>query len=60
MEMDQGRVVYGRGPTTEEEEQVERIRRRAHEIWEEEGRPEGYCEEHWRRAEQDILSGHQK
>lgn len=60
MEMDQGRVVYGRGPTTEEEEQVERIRRRAHEIWEEEGRPEGYHEEHWRRAEQDILSGHQK
>jgi hypothetical protein len=30
------------------------IRKRAHEIWEEEGRPEGRHDEHWRRAREDI------
>jgi hypothetical protein len=28
----------------------ERIRRRAHEIWEREGRPEGRDQEHWAQA----------
>jgi hypothetical protein len=28
----------------------EQIRLRSHSIWEREGRPEGRCEEHWRRA----------
>jgi hypothetical protein len=32
----------------------ERIRRRAHEIWEREGRPEGRHEEHWTQARQEI------
>ncbi|MER8827705.1 DUF2934 domain-containing protein [Mesorhizobium sp. M0938] len=32
----------------------ERIRRRAHEIWEREGRPEGREREHWDRAVQEI------
>lgn len=32
----------------------ERIRQRAHEIWESEGRPEGRDAEHWSRAEQEI------
>jgi hypothetical protein len=27
-------------------------RKRAHRIWEDEGRPEGQHEDHWRRAEQ--------
>ena len=27
-----------------------RVRDRAHQLWEEEGRPEGQSEEHWRRA----------
>jgi hypothetical protein len=32
----------------------ERIRGRAHEIWESEGRPEGRHEEHWTRARREI------
>ncbi|MGN6551425.1 MAG: DUF2934 domain-containing protein [Pararhizobium sp.] len=32
----------------------ERIRRRAHEIWEREGRPEGREQEHWDKAVQDV------
>jgi Protein of unknown function (DUF2934) len=32
----------------------ERIRRRAYEIWEREGRPEGREAEHWRRAAEEL------
>jgi hypothetical protein len=32
----------------------DRIRRRAHEIWEREGRPEGRHAEHWARARREI------
>lgn len=32
----------------------ERIRRRAHEIWEREGRPHGREQEHWDQAVQEI------
>jgi hypothetical protein len=32
----------------------ERIRKRAHEIWEEEGRPEGREYSHWLRARADV------
>ena len=35
-------------------EREERIRRRAHQIWEEAGRPEGKAQEHWERAAQDL------
>ncbi|RBP06249.1 DUF2934 family protein [Roseiarcus fermentans] len=31
-----------------------RIQRRAYQIWEEEGRPQGRSLEHWTRAEQDL------
>jgi hypothetical protein len=31
-----------------------RIKRRAHEIWEREGRPHGRDAEHWRQAEREI------
>jgi hypothetical protein len=34
----------------------ERIRIRAHEIWEREGRPEGRQAEHWEQAEREIES----
>ncbi|MGK9236843.1 DUF2934 domain-containing protein [Inquilinus limosus] len=34
----------------------ERIRRRAYEIWEALGRPEGGQQEHWARAEAEILA----
>jgi hypothetical protein len=34
----------------------ERIRQRAHEIWEREGRPEGREQEHWDQAVQEIES----
>jgi hypothetical protein len=32
----------------------EHIRRRAHEIWEREGQPEGRHEEHWERARREV------
>jgi hypothetical protein len=34
----------------------ERIRRRAHEIWEQAGRTEGHEEEHWAQALQEITA----
>lgn len=45
-------VAPGRDPS----ELNERIKRRAYELWEEEGRPSGREEEHWRRAEQEIAA----
>lgn len=32
----------------------DRIRQRAHELWEEQGRPEGRHDEHWRQASSEI------
>jgi hypothetical protein len=32
----------------------DRIRQRAQEIWEQEGRPEGRAEDHWARAEREL------
>ncbi len=32
----------------------ERIRKRAHEIWEREGRPDGADEQHWLQASREI------
>lgn len=37
----------------------QKIRERANQIWEEEGRPEGSHEEHWRRAEEEIAASEQ-
>jgi hypothetical protein len=34
--------------------QTERIRQRAHELWEQEGRPEGRQDEHWARACREV------
>jgi hypothetical protein len=36
------------------DDQEERIRRRAHEIWEGEGRPDGKDAEHWAQAAQEL------
>jgi hypothetical protein len=38
------------------ENRDERIRQRAYEIWEREGRPEGRHDEHWRRAAEEELA----
>lgn len=35
---------------------MERVRERAHRLWEEEGRPEGREAEHWHRAEAEIAA----
>jgi hypothetical protein len=32
----------------------ERIRRRAYELWEQDGRPEGQAEHYWHRAEAEV------
>jgi len=34
----------------------DRIRQRAHAIWEQEGRPEGAHERHWRQAENEVAA----
>lgn len=36
------------------DERQERVRQRAHEIWEREGRPHGKHDEHWRLAREEI------
>jgi hypothetical protein len=36
---------------------IEQIRRRAQEIWEAEGRPEGQHDRHWQQAEQELSGG---
>ena len=41
----------GRGAPGDRED---RIRQRAHELWEQEGRPEGRAHDHWDRAAQDL------
>lgn len=33
---------------------MQKIRDRAHQLWEAEGRPEGRSEEHWERARQEV------
>jgi hypothetical protein len=38
------------------DDRQDRIRRRAHEIWEQAGRPEGAHQEHWEKATADIDS----
>ncbi len=35
----------------------DRVRQRAHEIWEQQGRPEGRQEEHWAQARREIEAG---
>jgi len=37
-----------------EQSTEDRIRARAHQIWEEEGRPEGRSDEHWERAKIEV------
>lgn len=37
-----------------------RIRKRAHEIWEGEGRPEGREKDHWDRAEAEVKAADKK
>jgi hypothetical protein len=38
----------------EEQDRDARIRRRAQEMWEAEGRPEGQADRHWSRAAEDL------
>lgn len=35
----------------------EKIRRRAYQLWEAEGRPDGRHAEHWAQAEREVLTG---
>ena len=35
----------------------DRFRQRAHEIWEQQGRPDGRQEEHWAQARREIEAG---
>jgi hypothetical protein len=36
------------------DDRIERIRARAHEIWEREGRPDGRDADHWRQASDEV------
>lgn len=39
-----------------QDDREERIRRRAHEIWEREGQPEGKHDEHWAQATAEVAA----
>jgi hypothetical protein len=39
-----------------DEELLRRIRERAHWLWEQEGRPEGRADEHWKRALAELAA----
>ncbi len=41
--------------TTEDTGLIEAVRRRAYELWEQDGRREGLDLEYWTRAEQEVL-----
>jgi len=43
-----------RGASMDQLEKEQKIRARAHRIWDEEGRPEGKAKEHWERARAEI------
>lgn len=38
------------------DEREDRIRERAHRLWEQEGRPDGGAERHWRQAEEMVAT----
>ena len=46
----------GKSRAAEEDPQIERVRIRAYEIWEHEGRPHDRHHDHWRQAETEIAS----
>jgi hypothetical protein len=46
----------GEGAETVTDDRIERIRERAHQIWENEGKPEGRDAEHWEQAKREIDS----
>lgn len=60
-DMDEGRLTYGdenrQSDQSRMTDYLERIRRRAYELWEKEGRPEGRELAHWVQAEQEIRQG---
>lgn len=59
-DMDEGRVRFGEEDVTDRSvssDYLERIRRRAYELWEQEGRPEGRELAHWAQAEHEIRQG---
>lgn len=44
----------GTTPSDRSDEIEERIRRRAYEIWERDGRPDGEHDRHWHQAEKEL------
>ena len=47
-------VMRKTSPKPLETDETERVRQRAHELWEQEGRPEGRQDEHWARACREL------
>lgn len=59
-DMDQGRLIYGETTRPEQaptSDYLEKIRRRAYQLWEQEGRPEGRELAHWAQAEHELRQG---
>ncbi|WP_322787264.1 DUF2934 domain-containing protein [Paraburkholderia heleia] len=44
------------GGTIMNEQREERVRRRAYQLWEDDGAPEGRADEYWSRAEKQIAA----
>ena len=48
-------VIVKNGRATESHSLDQAIAHRAYQIWEDEGRPDGRDQEHWARAEDEVL-----
>ncbi len=53
-ELERGNHSGTRPPDRGTDDKEERIRRRAYEIWERDGRPDGEHERHWHQAEKEL------
>src|ERR1700719_1432722 len=48
--------AIGKSHAAKEDPEIDRVRTRAYEIWEREGRPHDRHQEHWRQAESEIAN----
>jgi hypothetical protein len=51
-----GAAAAHNGGSTMNEQREERVRRRAYQLWEDDGAPEGKADEYWSRAEKQVAA----
>ncbi|GLR50295.1 DUF2934 domain-containing protein [Shinella yambaruensis] len=50
-------IAETEGSLSMTDDREEKIRKRAHELWQQEGRPDGKPDDHWYQAEREIDQG---